>query len=181
MNNKETYEIIIAQKLEQLPVPAMEDAIWNRISAQLDIEMPETPAQQPSPSPNNTFLNIATLFVLITAIATYLFVQKQPAAPQPVIPTPVQVRDSIRPSETIPLQPSPPKTPTPKTIITTPDTVTDINVIPVVPVISDSLTIAPPETVVTPPAIITPVDTVRKKPAGVKGLRDEDYKIAPKH
>ena len=40
MRNKETYELTITSKLEALPLPNLEDAIWSRIEAQLDIDLP---------------------------------------------------------------------------------------------------------------------------------------------
>jgi hypothetical protein len=41
MNQPLPYEITIAEKLEQLTVPDMVDAIWARIEKQLDAELPE--------------------------------------------------------------------------------------------------------------------------------------------
>ncbi|HJT74602.1 MAG TPA: hypothetical protein VJ720_11295, partial [Chitinophaga sp.] len=102
MNKRETYEIIIARKLEQLSVPAMEDAIWNRISTQLDIEMPENPQpENPQPEPpqpprpenlfklNSTLLKIASLSIsAIAAIAIiiYLSLKYNTSTPQPAVP-----------------------------------------------------------------------------------------------
>ncbi len=40
MNHLTTYEQLVANKLQQLPVPDMADAIWVRIEQQLDVEMP---------------------------------------------------------------------------------------------------------------------------------------------
>lgn len=189
MNKKETYEIIIAEKLEQLPVPALEDAIWNRISAQLDIEMPETPAQDPPTPPNNVFLNSITLFVLLTALATWLFIHNyHTTAPLPATPPPTEIKDSIYQQEPPPIvtppafTPPPVNTPTPKTVTATPDTIQAMPLAPtVLPVTRDSLPADPPALIV-PPAVPPPsADTpVKKRPAGVRGMKDEDYKIAPK-
>jgi len=41
MNHLTTYEQLVAEKLQQLPVPDMADAIWARIEQQLDVDMPE--------------------------------------------------------------------------------------------------------------------------------------------
>ncbi|MBW8684965.1 hypothetical protein [Chitinophaga rhizophila] len=188
MNQKETYENIIARKLEQLPVPAMEDAIWNRISAQLDIEMPETP-QAPEttvpPAANTTFLNIVTLFVFLIAITTFIFVEQRRTAILPVVPPPVQLKDSILqpPPEVLP--PPPARELIPPRNIPAADTVQTVTPLLVTPVITDTLSTITPDLIEPPPAVITPVitpvaDTPRPKPKGVKGLRDEDYKIAPK-
>lgn len=190
MNQKETYEIIIAQKLEQLPVPAMEDAIWNRISAQLDIEMPQTTPPDNTPPDNSALLNIATLFVLLTALSCYLFfeffhqtpvqVTRPPAiAPQTI--TKDSVWHELPPAL---IQPPPPdKQPVEKKTSTQPDTTSAIHPLIMAPVV-DSTPIDPPEQIITPPVSVpTPpaTDTIpKKKPRGVPGLSDSDYRIAPK-
>lgn len=40
MNQKTPYELQIADKLQQLPLPDLQDAIWARIERTLDIDMP---------------------------------------------------------------------------------------------------------------------------------------------
>ena len=192
MNQKETYEIIIAQKLEQLPVPAMEDAIWNRISAQLDIEMPQTTPPDNTPPDNNTFLNIATLFVLITALSCYLFTQFFHHTPQQVTPvTPTApatiIKDSVwhelPPPALVPPIP-PDRQPVDKEKLLQPDTVQSVRSLPLTPAVLDSVTADPPALINTPVAIPVPppaADTTqKKKPRGVKGLTDSDYRVAPK-
>ncbi|ACU63776.1 hypothetical protein [Chitinophaga pinensis] len=191
MNQKETYEIIIAQKLEQLPVPAMEDAIWDRISAQLDIEMPQTTPSDNTLPDNNAFLNIATLFVLITALSCYLFINFFHQTPEPVTPPPVSTpatttKDSIwheLPPPALVQPPLPDKQTIEKKTSIQPDTVNTVRPAIVTPAI-DSVATDPPEQLIPPPVII-PVPpatdtTPKKKSRGVKGLSDEDYRIAPK-
>ena len=41
MDQRLQYEELIAGKLQQLPVPDMQDQIWERIKFQLDLDMPE--------------------------------------------------------------------------------------------------------------------------------------------
>ncbi|TWW01610.1 hypothetical protein [Chitinophaga pinensis] len=186
MNQKETYEIIIAQKLEQLPVPAMEDAIWNRISAQLDIEMPETTPPDNTPPDNSALLNIATLFVLLTALSCYLFIeffhQTPKAVTPPAIPATI-IKDSIWHELPPALLPPPDKQPVEKKKTIEPDTVNAVHPVIATP-IPDSIATDPPEQIITPPVIAPSppvVDTTpKKKPRGVKGLTDDDYRIAPK-
>ncbi|SFO59176.1 hypothetical protein SAMN05428949_5910 [Chitinophaga sp. YR627] len=190
MNQKETYEIIIAQKLEQLPVPAMEDAIWNRISAQLDIEMPQTTPPDNTPPDNSALLNIATLFVLLTALSCYLFIEFFHQTPVQVTPPPAIAPQTITKDSVwheLPpalIQPPPPdKQAVEKKTPTQPDTVNAFHPVVITPEV-DSIATAPPEQIITPsvvPPTPPPPDTIPKKKArGVKGIRDEDYRIAPK-
>ena len=53
MNNKQAYEITITSKLEALPLPDMEDAIWSRIEAQLDIDLPTDDGGGGTSAPNH--------------------------------------------------------------------------------------------------------------------------------
>jgi hypothetical protein len=53
VNTPTPYEIIIAQKLEQLPVPDMADSIWASIQLQLDADLPGEDGDN-SPSNNPT-------------------------------------------------------------------------------------------------------------------------------
>lgn len=190
MNQKETYEIIIAQKLEQLPVPAMEDAIWNRISAQLDIEMPQTTPPDNTPPDNSALLNIATLFVLLTALSCYLFIEFFHQTPVQVTPTPAIAPQTITKDSVwhelppaLVQPPLPDERPVEKKTIIQPDTTHAIQPLIITPVV-DSIATDPPEQIITPPVIVlTPpaTDTTpKKKPRGVPGLSDNDYKIAPK-
>jgi len=89
MNQKNKYEIIITEKLQQLAVPDMEDAIWARIEARLDIELP--PDDGPSSGPNSSVpvtgpLIGAGLLILLTALIYTLFPAKENAGDQEIIP-----------------------------------------------------------------------------------------------
>ena len=53
MNERKAYEQTIKGKLEAIPLPDMEDAIWARIETQLDIDMPTDDGGGNAPSPNN--------------------------------------------------------------------------------------------------------------------------------
>lgn len=50
MNEITPYEQLIAEKLDQVPVPDMADSIWSSIEMQLDAptNVPEAPAQKPA-------------------------------------------------------------------------------------------------------------------------------------
>lgn len=192
MNQKETYEIIIAQKLEQLPVPAMEDAIWDRISAQLDIEMPQTTPPDNTPPDNSAFLNTATLFVLLTALSCYLLIEffhqtHKLATPPPVSTPATIIKDTVwheLPPPTLVQPPPEEKKAIDKNAQLQPDTAQSLQSPALTQPEQDSVAAEPQLLINTPPVIVPtppPVDTAKKpKPKGVRGLTDDDYKIAPK-
>jgi hypothetical protein len=80
MNNRTTYEQLIADKLQQLPIPDMADAIWARIEQQLNVEMPvddQGPNNTPgSSSPGFRFPGNTMLYIFIAALTTIYFLSK---------------------------------------------------------------------------------------------------------
>ena len=191
MNEKLPYEQLMAEKLAALPVPDMADAIWARIEAQLDLDMPaDDGGGSNSPAPptgGSNLLGHIGVFIGIVAIITILFINKnskekslQPALNIPA--TEVTVTDSVPPDETPPLQNTLPSTtkenavPAPfiaapdsalsnPVVITTPDSVVGSNV--------------PAPQVNAPAAIPVVRDTQPKRKRGVP-LDDADYRIVPK-
>lgn len=194
MNEQPLYEQQIASKLEQLPVPDMADAIWLRIKNQLDTDMPtggHTPPPPPPPSPRNSGHGKARIpGILVASIVLIYFIipKKQTSHP---IPKNISA-DSVSTSPAPAAQQSgqPPANKTKKPVPVLPDKQQDTAasglVTPVfpMPVQLDTLVPLP---VITAPAIIpsTPLkqDSVpaKKKPRGVKGISDGDYKIVPKN
>lgn len=86
MNNRTTYEQLIADKLQQLPIPDMADAIWARIEQQLNVEMPvddQGPNNTPgSSSPGFRFPGNTMLYIFIVALTTIYFLSKSFAKKQ---------------------------------------------------------------------------------------------------
>lgn len=189
MNQPLPYEIAIAEKLDQLSVPDMVDAIWARIEKQLDPEPPgdEGPAEppvQPTAGPGwNFFAGLSFTGILLYV----LFTTYRPEPLQNQIPA-----RKPKPAESLPQQ----------TIITTPASPPDKK--PNRPFNSNA---APPavhrddkETFLSPavvdataetaipdpdPETATPLkkqdpDTIPKKKRGVRGVDDRDYRIIPK-
>jgi hypothetical protein len=78
MNNRTTYEVIITEKLQQLPLPALEDAIWARISTQLDLDMPEDEGGGSGPqNPSGGWMWSAGLLAFVAALlAVFVLTQK---------------------------------------------------------------------------------------------------------
>ncbi|MGZ5247199.1 MAG: hypothetical protein ACXWV5_09155, partial [Flavitalea sp.] len=73
MNQLKAYEITIKGKLEAIPLPDMEDAIWARIEAQLDTDMPTDDGNNgPFDSPSGPLtLGSSILVFLITLLTLY--------------------------------------------------------------------------------------------------------------
>lgn len=198
MNNVTPYEILIAQKVEQVPVPDMADSIWATIEQQLDAGTPGGGEDTPSSNPPGKGLPGASklLYVLVPAaiiVATWYFAgnKKAPAnnteQAVPVIPaeTTITPQDSGQ-QEGTPLEKNNPplflqpdnktlnNTGTPITVpgnridsfqntglpATQTDTTTVKNNNPVI-ILPDTATLLP----------------LQKKPKGVKGIKDSDYKI----
>ncbi|TWI78358.1 hypothetical protein IQ13_4043 [Lacibacter cauensis] len=199
MNQKATYELTITEKLEQLTAPDMVDAIWARIEAQLDMDLPtdEGPANPPAAptSGPGKWLNRGFMLAAVAIVLIYFFNNRkqtitsndQPTITAPV-PTPNNNDNPVRNNS-----PGTSNTQAPQN--NTSDPTNAITVLPV-----DSNVIAPvtgpvllqPDTaavktnsapVFTPP-VVTPQknnapDSTRKG-RGVKGITDADYKIVPK-
>ena len=191
MRNKETYELTITGKLEALPLPNMEDTIWSRIEAQLDIDMPTNDGGGNTPPPNSP-LNFGWLggagLLCITAIIISLFSLTQSSDREASSTTSSQEvsqeqQDSFSNERPLPSA-SPPRSPkaspnvtsnNPNSTVTSADSNTTTNVVP--SLLKDSSQIQP-----APPIAIAPQkDSIPpKRSRGVKGISDSDYRIVPK-
>lgn len=199
MNQKATYEITITEKLEQLTAPDMVNAIWARIEAQLDIDLPTddgptNPPAAPTSGPRK-WMNRGFIIAAIAVVLIYLFNNRkqtitsndQPNITAPVA-TPNNNDDPVRNNS-----PGTNSTQTPTNNTSAPTT--SSNGLPVdsnatapvtgpVQLQPDSTAVqtnAPP--VITPPLITPQKNTLpdsTKKGRGVKGITDSDYKIVPK-
>lgn len=92
MNDRLTYEELIAAKLEQLPaMPAMADAIWARISGELDREMPADEGGDTGNGPSGGGFGFNTWLwpgagLLLLALAGLIFYSQQDYAPAALMP-----------------------------------------------------------------------------------------------
>jgi hypothetical protein len=189
MNTPTPYELIVLEKLQTLPVPDMADAIWARIEQQLDFEMPTddpdgTPLAAASTSGGWRLPLLSAAILLIAAIA-YLIIAKKPESSIPLreetlqqvrpiadstidVPTSCLTAPSARQGASQQKQmPNLPGATAPfdrgQRLIFSPkrqDTVPMVNA---------------------PPLLNRPVADTRKhkRPRGVSGISDIDYKIAP--
>lgn len=79
MNQKTPYELIIAEKLQSIPIPDMADQIWSRVKFQLDIDMPADDDQDPQgggQSPPGTGFYPGGISLLILAAILIFFNDK---------------------------------------------------------------------------------------------------------
>ncbi len=195
MNQKATYEIAITEKLRQLPVPDMRDAIWSRIEQQLDLDMPEDDEPESPDSPNNSSWRKTGWkvgpFAVIVAIITLFFINQNNRSN----PNNTSDRTPIKTETVSPQTNDPTSPPSTKNTVNTPPVVnngsTPVNGSDSVfnqPMIFNQ----PLDSSVNLPVFIPPVvqnssqsppkqDSVpNKKPRGVTGIKDQDYHITLK-
>jgi hypothetical protein len=197
MDQKQAYELTIAEKLGALPIPDLKDAIWSRIEDQLDIDLPtdEGGGSSGPQSPDwRSILARTGPFAVIVAIITLIIVNKQKRKNQ----DPVQTRPFPSAQTTQP-QKSGANPQNKSGPVIFPGTAKQTSrpgvnqpgdsVLNRQPVIADNpfpldstvlQTSLPPQ--INPPLVVapSPKDTIQKKPKGVKGLTDGDYRIVPK-
>jgi len=195
MNNRTTYEITIAEKLGQLSVPDLREAIWSRIEDQLDMDVNEddSPDDSPTAPKSSNWISITKrfgTFAAIVAIVTIIFInQKQTSPSNQQNNSPVPVQNNFpqnnhntesppgnrqiksQPNNSITMDPSPNNLS--DSFINTP--------LITLPVTADTIQ---PQKVSSPiTKIAEPVkqDSIpKKKPKGFKGITDDDYRISLK-
>lgn len=167
----------------------MADAIWARIEQQLDLDMPTDDPDGNPPAPTSPSggwkLPLVSATILLTAAIAYLLIVKKPENQLPVNKeTPQQLRSVADSSIPVPgsRQPDHVKRDQASPQISTPD-VQDIHPVSdssarmvLLPKKQDTLPL-----VTAPPLLNRPVvdSPKNKRPRGVSGLSDADYKIAP--
>ena len=208
MNQLTPYEVVIAEKVAQLPVVDMADSIWATIEQQLDMPLPgnDAPAQ---PTPGKGLPGPATHFyfyILFTAVIAFLAVllykndtktnkttKEQPVLTTPPVAVPEQsvITDSNQ-LQSVPKkqmfhlpQLNPPESDS-NTLRGSNLTVDSIMYLPPVIRMNDSL--AGRKNMMSQLPVIRQPDSLGaagksagKKPRGVTGIDDTDYKIVPKN
>lgn len=191
MNKNTPYEKLIAEKLDQVSLPEMADDIWSRIETQLDTleQTPDTNDNAGAKTNNRLkgkrWYGISGA-VIITAAAWWYTANKSPVpgkvSPAPEIITPAETIADSSDMEIKPLEKK-------KTLQLKKDTVSIIGPLQT-PLLQDSGTIEiaiPPAPTIDSPVkhverVFETIDTMMekqrfRKPRGVKGLTDDDYKI----
>jgi hypothetical protein len=199
MNQKATYELTITEKLEQLTAPDMVDAIWARIEAQLDMDLPtdEGPTDPPAaPKSGPTkWINRGFIIAAVAIVLIYLFNNRKQTITsndQPTITAPVTTpNDNDNPVRNN--SPGTNNTIAPVNDSTVPANAStgltiDSNAIAPVtgpqPLQPDTAAVKTNTAPVFTPPLVTPqknnAPDSTKKGRGVKGITDADYKIVPK-
>ncbi|MBB1283739.1 hypothetical protein HRH25_05070 [Flavisolibacter sp. BT320] len=191
MNKKTTYEMTIADKLQLLPLPDMEDAIWARIKTQLDRDLPEDDGggSNTPKAPSGGWMWRAGLLAFVAAFLTvYLLAKKSetPASPQ-TIQQPVNTNSTpLAPSTPPPLlrttnsQNGPPSVPQEGTTVLVPSEANKDSVLSL-PLAEQLLsdTQAGVTALAPPPLLQDSVLKPKPKSRGVKDISDADYRIVP--
>jgi hypothetical protein len=201
MTQKTQYEIIISQKLEQLPLPNLQDAIWSRIEDQLDLDMPtddNTPNGPETPqSPDwRNLLYQAGPFAVIVALVTIFLVNKSQRANNKIDNTNTAAPSRQVDRKNVPGS-GPPAAPQNKLpnrsgatvnypasakepVIQPVDSVLQQSVVATATPAADSVQKAEPTLVQQAPLPELKDAAPKKKPRGVKGLSDSDYRLVPR-
>jgi hypothetical protein len=186
LNSNTPYEVTIAQKLQQIPVPDMADAIWVRVERQLDIDMPTDDGSQAPPSspPGSGWIGGAALALFVAALV-FVIIKREKVTPAVIMPqqnnTTISAPGSGTSGSNKEVQNNAPVILTPGA---TPNKPPDLVAAPAAG--ADSLLSNLPlrdtpqaNTVLLPqPQVFT--DSVKPKPGrGVRGISDGDYRIVP--
>lgn len=206
MNQLLQYEQLLAEKIQQSPVPDMADAIWANIELELDKDLPDDSGNEPPSSsprgggaPGTSFYFYIVTSVVITALVlTFVWMQGNNKAEQPSVLPPAReipsnstpVIDSSSPPAIDNTQQIAPlispridssNTNAAGPIINSAFTDSLLNQ-PIGRMETDSVTIkdnaglGAPVTLAIDSAM-KQKETPLKKPRGVKGITDDDYKI----
>jgi len=190
VNTTTPYEKLIAEKLDQVPVPDMADSIWASIEMQLDVDA-NTPDNTSTPKKATKFkgkgwygfAGAATIAVSLwwfTSHTDHTPEKATPVPPSPAIEIPVTIPDSVsnKPVERKPIVPVFPKK----------DTVSIIDILPVVPEFDSTtrqvLPPAKPDSQVEkyrrafPPVVDSVSTRPTKKSRGVTGITEDDYRLS---
>ncbi len=195
MNPLQAYELTIKGKLEAIPLPDMEDAIWARISARLDTDMPTDDDNGGGPAsgiPPRTWIGGGALLVFLISLISIFYNRSSKEDSPSLIPS----TSNENPAVTIESNDvSPPGNAAEQNVVRPQviqeDQSTEVAIpqslpLPTAPDIGlrDSAAedfaapiISPP---VNPPPLAKDSVVPGKKPRGVKGITDNDYKIVPK-
>lgn len=196
MNSKASYELIITSKLESIPIPDLSDAIWARIEAQLDNDLPTDDSGGDLPVPGGPSLTrkiltgMGVMTATIALVSLIYFTDEPNSAP---------IKAETENNSTESLQSVPVNSPAPaikEKTVSRPASTPTIPPIPLLPdaavpvprtiqsgvTLADSASVGRP-TVKAPPLAfpnLKPTDTIPRRNRGVEGISDDDYKIEPK-
>ena len=201
MDERLKYEQLIGGKLQSLPVPDMQDAIWARIKAQLDIDLPtddgDGGSSPQSPSVPKV-IGWGLSIVIITLITVFFLIKNKPVAKESTTNKATTTEQIVSPAQ----QNSGPPLPAKEVNKSLAPVITENNA-PFQTLSQDSARqqfpgadmpqISLPDidnvqtNIAAPPSVTVNLpqrgDTASqmKKPRGMQGLTDSSYRIIPKN
>jgi hypothetical protein len=198
MDERLKYEQLIGSKLQSLPVPDMQDAIWARVKTQLDLDMPTDDGNGGSSpqAPSGPTIIGWGLSVVIIGLVTIFFLFKNKPSTKTNSKQPVTIEQTVSPnaqSNSPPLQKSSTSNKTTNVVGTgANNSLTNIGndsssiqhqPVTIVPRADDSVrtNVAPPFVTVSPPPLADTTSVAKKKGRGMTGLNDSSYRIVPKN
>ena len=198
MDERLKYEQLIGGKLQTLPIPDMQDAIWARVKAQLDIDLPTDDGDGGSSpqSPSGPTIIGWGLSVVIIALVTTFFLFKNKPSTKTSSEQPATIQQTVSPNaqnNSPPLQKGNTSNKTTNVVgtgannslinIDNDSSATQHRPVTIAPSASDSvMNNLPPPLVTISPAPLADTGTItKKKGRGMTGLSDSSYRIVPKN
>ena len=197
MDERLRYEQLIGGKLQSLPVPDMQDAIWARIKTQLDLDMPTDDGDGGSSpqSPSGPKIIGWGLSIIIIALVTTFFLTKNKPSTKNNSAQPATIEQTVSPntqSNSPPLQKQNAIDKTTAPVNTGAnnsfgdiggDSVALNDLRTDVPLTDDSVRSSLPSPSVTLSSSQLPDSSsvIKKKGRGMTGLNDSSYRIVPKN
>jgi hypothetical protein len=198
MDERLKYEQLIGSKLQSLPVPDMQDAIWARVKTQLDLDMPTDDGNGGSSpqAPSGPTIIGWGLSVVIIGLVTIFFLFKNKPSTKTNSKQPVTIEQTVSPnaqSNSPPLQKNSTGNKTTNAVGTgANDSLKVISSdlpaiqhqpVTIIPPADDSVktNVAPPFVTVSAPLLADTTSVTKKKGRGMPGLSDSSYRIVPKN
>lgn len=182
------YEVTIAEKLQQLPLPDMADAIWARVERQLDIDLPADDGNGGSPSsPSGSGWIGGAALALFVAVLFFVILKREKTTPALTLPKQNNTVISTPGTQTVESNKGEGNN---VPLLVTPEVVPNnlpgqVNSPPArIDSVVGNLPLPQPDSTQTntvllpPPQVVT--DSVKPSPGrGVRGISDGDYRIVP--
>ena len=196
MDERLRYEQLIGGKLQSLPVPDMQDAIWARIKTQLDLDIPTDDGDggsSPQSPSGPKIIGWGLSVVIIALITTFFLLKNKPARNNSAPPSTIE--QSISPntqSNSPPIQrdntinkTSAPVSEGADDILNNAgnDSLVQQDPVTTIPFAADSTSanLPPPLVTIPSPQAADTTAMVKKKGRGMTGLNDSSYRIVPKN
>lgn len=188
-----TTEKDIAEQLNAMPVPDLQDSIWQSIEQMLDAPLPETPRSTGAPA-RQYWMYIGGVILAVIVVTVLLLVKKQEAGKKKMrapdtheLPFKEDTLSANKRADTLVVNATPypagkkpvaqPATQQPSTRVARPAGSPGLYI----PAVIDSAAIRPPAVTDSANKLKFIADTVSKqrKPGGVQGITDSSYRITP--